>query len=203
MLTAILLLCFSEGQSVSLLDIIPEAGEVLILEGPTGCGKTTVAQILLSSWTEGPRLAPSNFPDLSDLGHLICVDCSMAKSDLFQETATQLSLSEKISTQELRTVLTSSGRSLLLLDGYREGNSVFDESLNRFLSERGHCSLLITACSGHCPTLTETLGTDRVLKLQMPSARYWGYSKLMRHLLYCWSVCLSFVWLIWQSPNVL
>ncbi|XP_072228394.1 uncharacterized protein [Leuresthes tenuis] len=162
----------NEGQSVSLLDLIPEAGEVLILEGPTGSGKTTVAQILLSSWTEGPRLAPSNFPDLSDLGHLICVDCSMAKSDLFQETATQLSLSEKISTQELRTVLTSSGRSLLLLDGYREGNSVFDESLNRFLSERGQCSLLITACSGHCPTLTETLGTDRVLKLQMPSVRY-------------------------------
>ncbi|KAM4528083.1 uncharacterized protein PAE49_000042 isoform 2-T2 [Odontesthes bonariensis] len=162
----------NEGQSVSLRDLLPEAGEVFLLEGPTGSGKTTVAQILLSSWTEGPRLAPSNFPDLSDLGHLVCVDCSMAKGDLLQETAAQLSLSEKISTQELRTVLTSSGRSLLLLDGYREGNSVFDESLSRFLSERGHCSLLITSCSGHCPTLTETLGTDRVLKLQMPSARY-------------------------------
>lgn len=60
------------------------------------------------------------------------------KADLFQEIKSQLSLGGKGSTEdELRTELTRSRDALLLLDGYREGNQFFDESMKKFLCERG------------------------------------------------------------------
>ncbi|TKS84584.1 Programmed cell death 1 ligand 1 [Collichthys lucidus] len=163
----------NEGRPVSLQALLPEAGEMLFLEGLPGSGKTTVAYILVSSWTEGATHSLSNVLDLSTLQLLLYVDCTKAKGDLFQEIMTQLSLREKISKEdELRTVLTGSSEALLLLDGYREGNKSFDESLKMFLSEKGRCRVLVTACPGHCPTFRDTVGTGGVLELQIPVVKY-------------------------------
>lgn len=158
---------------MNLQALLPEAGETRFLEGPPGSGKTTVANILVSSWTQGPTHALPNLLDLSTLRLLIYVDCSKVKGDLFQEITIQLSLMKKISTEdELRAVLTRSSDALLLLDGYREGNQFFDESLRRFLMEKGGCRVLVMACPGHCPTLKDTVGTEGVLQLQTQSAKY-------------------------------
>ncbi|XP_070706688.1 programmed cell death 1 ligand 1 isoform X2 [Pempheris klunzingeri] len=155
------------GRPVGPQVLLPEAGEMLFLEGPPGSGKTTVAHILVSSWTEGPAHALSGVLDLSILGLLLSVDCSHVKGDLFQEITAQLSLPEETWTEDkLRTVLTGSSEALLLLDGYREGNPAFDESVRRFLKDRGGCRVLVLACGGHCPSLRDTVGTGGLLKLQ-------------------------------------
>nr|XP_040054332.1 uncharacterized protein LOC120832246 isoform X2 [Gasterosteus aculeatus aculeatus] len=157
----------NEGQPVNLQALLPEAGETLFLEGPPGSGKTTVAHILVSSWSEGSAHPLSKFLDLSTLPLLFYVDCGKAKGDLFQEITIQRSLTERMSTEdELRTVLTSSREALLLLDGYREGNPLFDASLRKFLVEKGGCRVLVVACQGHWPTLKDTVEPKRVLQLQ-------------------------------------
>ncbi|KAF7669549.1 hypothetical protein LDENG_00155660 [Lucifuga dentata] len=158
----------NEGQPVSLQTLFPEAGETLLLEGPPESGKTTVAQILVSSWVDGPTHALSNFLDPSGLQLLFYVDCTKVKRELSQEIMTQLCLKEKVSTEdELRTVLSRSSEALLLLDGYREGNQDFDESLKRFLREKGGCRVLVMACPGLCPEFKGTVGTEGLLKLQI------------------------------------
>ncbi|XP_033951257.1 programmed cell death 1 ligand 1-like isoform X2 [Pseudochaenichthys georgianus] len=152
----------NEGQPVSLQALLPEAGEVVFLEGPPGSGKTT-ANILVSSWTEGPTHAVSKLLNLSTVRFLFTVDCSRVKGDLFQEIKMQLSLMQKTG-DELRTLLTS--EALLVLDGYREGNHFFDESVRNFLMEREGCRVLVTSCPGHCPILNDTVVTGRTLQIQ-------------------------------------
>ncbi|KAI9524734.1 hypothetical protein NQZ68_016743 [Dissostichus eleginoides] len=152
----------NEGQPVSLQALLPEAGEVVFLEGSPGSGKTT-ANILVSSWTEGPTHAVSKLLNLSTVRFLFTVDCSRVKGDLFQEIKMQLSLMQKTG-DELRTLLTS--EALLLLDGYREGNHFFDESVRKFLMEREGCRVLVTSCPGHCPILNDTVVTGRTLQIQ-------------------------------------
>lgn len=167
----ILFLFFSEGRPARFPDLLPEAGNVLLLEGPPGSGKTTAAHILVSSWTDGPKHAISNLVDLGFIDLLVYVDCSTVKGDLFEEITAQLSLSEKPS-GELRTVLSGSSMTLLLLDGYKEGQHLFDETVRRFISERGSCRVLVTSCSGDCPTLKQTLGSGGILTLQAQCAKY-------------------------------
>ncbi|KAA8584226.1 hypothetical protein FQN60_008011 [Etheostoma spectabile] len=159
----------NKDQPVNLQALLPEAGETLFLEGPSGSGKTTVAHILVSSWTEMHTHALSNLLDLSTLRLLLYVDCSKVKDGLFPEILIQLSLTEQISGDELRAILTRSSEALLLLDGYREGKHFFDKSLRKFLMEKRGCRVLVMACPGHCPTLKDTVGTEGVLQLQTQS----------------------------------
>ncbi|XP_034752640.1 butyrophilin subfamily 2 member A2-like isoform X2 [Etheostoma cragini] len=159
----------NKDQPVNLQALLPEAGETLFLEGPSGSGKTTVAHILVSSWTKMHTHALSNLLDLSTLRLFLYVDCSKVKGDLFQEILIQLSLTEQISGDELRAILTRSSEALLLLDGYREGKDFFDKSLRKFLLEKRGCRVLLMACPGHCPTLKDTVGTEGVLHLQTQS----------------------------------
>ncbi|XP_015236525.1 PREDICTED: programmed cell death 1 ligand 1-like isoform X2 [Cyprinodon variegatus] len=158
----------NEGLHVRLQDLLPKAGKVLLLEGPSSSGKTTVANILLSSWTDGaPKFFDGSFLDL-----LLYVNCSALRGDLFEEARTQLSLIDKVSAEELRTALAKSDKTLLLLDGYKEGNHFSDETLRRFLSDRGSCRVLVTSCPGDCPVLKQTLTTEGTLKLHMQSGKY-------------------------------
>ncbi|XP_076019665.1 uncharacterized protein LOC143010939 isoform X2 [Genypterus blacodes] len=158
----------SKGKPVSLQALIPEAGEALLLEGPPESGKTTAAQILVSSWVEGPTHTFSKLLDPSGLQLLFYVDCTKVKGDLYREVRTQLSLWGTFPTEdELGAALCRGGDALLVLDGYREGTQEFDESLRRFLRDRGDCRVLVTACTGHCPHLRETVGTAGLLKLQI------------------------------------
>lgn len=158
---------------MTLQSLIPEDGGSRLLEGPPGSGKTAAAYILLSSWAEGPTDVVGNLLDLNTIHLFIYVDCSSPRGDLFQEMTSQLSRGEKFFTQdELRTLLTRSDHCLLLLDGYKEGNRCFDESLKRFLLKRGGCRVLVMSCPEHCPAFKEGVDTGGLLELQAQTAKY-------------------------------
>lgn len=87
-------------------------------------GQATVAHFLVSLWTEWPKHALSNVPDLGAVRLRLHVDHSKAKGGLFWEIRTQLSLNTPTE-DELRTLLLESAEALLLLDGNRDGKQVF------------------------------------------------------------------------------
>ncbi|XP_055369417.1 programmed cell death 1 ligand 1 isoform X2 [Betta splendens] len=161
-----------DDRPAELQALIPDAGEAVVLEGPPGSGKTGVAHFLVRSWALGVPRAPPPLLQLRALQLLLYLDCSAAEGDLCQELMARLGLKEHLSTEdELRTMLSRCGETLLLLDGYREGSARFDESLKRLLGERGGCRVLVTT-SEDVRLLTEASRTARVLKLHTPIAKY-------------------------------
>lgn len=105
--------------------------------------------------------------DLSGIRHLVRLDCGKVKGQLLHEITRLLTAAEEAQTEEeLKAALATSSEVLLLLDGYREGNQVFDESLQRFLRERSGCRVLITARPGQCcRTLKDACVGAAVLQL--------------------------------------
>ncbi|XP_055081710.1 CD276 antigen homolog [Periophthalmus magnuspinnatus] len=150
-----------DGQQLNLNDLVPANGEALLLEGPEGSGKTTLIHRLVFSWTQLP------VSDLTDLNHLLLVfyvDGSNTNSNLLDEIITQLSLKEVVTENDLKNVLTTG--TLLIVDGYKEGNLLFDESLQRFLFDRGGCRVLITTSQKHSK-VKEIVGTGATVTLQI------------------------------------
>lgn len=157
----------SRGRPVGLQALVPEPGQTLFLEGPPGSGKTTIAEFLALSRAAGPSHSPSGAIDLSGIRFLVHLDCSKVKGHLLQEITRLLPVAEEVPTEDkLRAALAGSGEVLLLLDGYRDGNQVFDESLKRFLWDRPGCRVLITACPGQCCALKDACASAGVLQLR-------------------------------------
>lgn len=145
---------------------MPDPGQTLILEGPPGSGKSSVAQLLALSWAAGPSHGPSSPVDLSAVGLLVHLDCADVKGHLLQEIARLLPEEWGAQTEEeLRAALAESPEVLLLLDGYCEGNEAFDQSLQTFLRERSGCRVVVTARPGQCCTLKDACVGAAVLQL--------------------------------------
>ncbi|XP_055009467.1 uncharacterized protein LOC110174177 isoform X2 [Boleophthalmus pectinirostris] len=159
-------LCDIDGQRLNLHDLVPASGEALLLEGPTGSGKTTLIHRLIFSWTQEPV---SDLTDLSHLQLVVCVDGSRTNSNLIDEITTQLSLCEMVTENDLRNMLTIG--TLLIVDGYKEGNLLFDESLQRFLFDRRGCRVLITTSQKHSK-VKEIVGARATVTLQIQRQKY-------------------------------
>uniref|UniRef100_A0A8C6UFI2 Ig-like domain-containing protein n=1 Tax=Neogobius melanostomus TaxID=47308 RepID=A0A8C6UFI2_9GOBI len=148
---------------LNLHDLVPNR-DALLLIGSTGNGKTTLARRLVSLWTQ----PVSNFPDFSHLQLVVYVDGNKTNGTLFDEIMAQLSLEELLSEDDLRNMLTD--ETLLMVDGYEEGNLLFDESLQRFLLDRTRCRVLITSSHEHSK-MKEIVGTEAIVRVQWQNQR--------------------------------
>ncbi|XP_023687590.1 uncharacterized protein [Paramormyrops kingsleyae] len=151
-----------EGVTVDVTSLLPDVRETVLLEGKTGCGKSSVALSLASIWAHDFDWDPFG---VTQLLLLILVTCKGIMGDLFQEAASQLNLGGQLTAEGLRTLMAGPVEGLLILDGYREGSKELDESLARFLRDRQICRVLITAQPGQCGILEKSCGTI----LQLPS----------------------------------
>lgn len=149
-----------DDQSLNISSILPDTGQVILLFGEPGSGKTTMAQILSSCWAG--RLMANAF-SVHSLHPVLLVDCSGAEGELFQLLKSRVHY-EKPLVSDLRETLLGPTDSLLILDGYREGNKDLDESLEGFLTERQMCRVLVTSRPGQCPSLEKTVRTVLHLK---------------------------------------
>uniref|UniRef100_A0A8C6U9S0 Ig-like domain-containing protein n=1 Tax=Neogobius melanostomus TaxID=47308 RepID=A0A8C6U9S0_9GOBI len=173
-LIIVLCICRHKGTSILLSIILSHLHrqsvmklpnrDALLLIGSTGNGKTTLARRLVSLWTQ----PVSNFPDFSHLQLVVYVDGNKTNGTLFDEIMAQLSLEELLSEDDLRNMLTD--ETLLMVDGYEEGNLLFDESLQRFLLDRTRCRVLITSSHEHSK-MKEIVGTEAIVRVQWQNQR--------------------------------
>ncbi|XP_030623801.1 programmed cell death 1 ligand 1 [Chanos chanos] len=148
-----------DGQTENIHSLLPEEGETVLLEGEAGRGKSVVAQRLASLWAQD---LPSDPYNLQILQAVLVVNCTGATGDLFQNVTSQIQ-SPTFAVDDLREVLMGPVQSLLILDGYREGDREMDDSLQTFLKNRQACRVLIIACSEECPITGEIV--SKVLKI--------------------------------------
>ncbi|MCI4386972.1 hypothetical protein PGIGA_G00068950 [Pangasianodon gigas] len=142
-----------ENQHVSIQSVLPGPRETVILEGKEGTGKTFIAQSLASSWAK--HFVSDPF-DIRELQLVILADIKGSEGDFFQVVNSKIPAEAELQTNNLKDILLGNKDSLLILDGYKEGDRELDKSLVKFLRERRTCRVLITACPGEHGILGET-----------------------------------------------
>ncbi|XP_051536917.1 programmed cell death 1 ligand 1 [Myxocyprinus asiaticus] len=145
-----------EGQSLNIASILPDKRQTILLLGEPGSGKTTVAQIMSSCWVQSITTDPFNIHRLQPV---VLVDCSEAQGDFFQVVKSSMTPETPLDECDLKEMLLGPTDCLVILDGYREGNTDLDETLRTFLSERQTCRVLVTSRTGECPALENRVRT--------------------------------------------
>ncbi|XP_051961654.1 uncharacterized protein si:ch211-241b2.5 [Xyrauchen texanus] len=145
-----------EGQSLNIASIVPDERQTILLLGEPGSGKTTVAQIMSSCWAQSITTDPFN---IHRLQLVVLVDCNEAQGDFFQVVKSSVTPETPLDECDLRETLLGPTDCLVILDGYREGNTDLDETLRTFLSERQTCGVLVTSRTGECPALENRVRT--------------------------------------------
>ncbi|KAF4077161.1 hypothetical protein AMELA_G00204880 [Ameiurus melas] len=142
-----------ENQHVDIHSVLPGPRETVLLEGKEGAGKTSVAQTLAWSWADQSSL---DFFNIRKLQLVILVDIKEDGGEFFQMVNSKIPAEAGLQTNKLKDILLGDGDSLIILDGYKEGDRELDTSLIKFLRERRTCRVLITACPGEHGILGET-----------------------------------------------
>ncbi|XP_066502231.1 programmed cell death 1 ligand 1 [Hoplias malabaricus] len=158
-------LVYGDNQELEIHSIIPGVGETVLLEQKEGNCKPSLAQQLASSWADDYISDPFN---VRQIQLVILVIFNGAKGDLFQVVKSHLPSEAGLVMADVKTILLGKIDSLLILDGYKEGNRDLDESLIAFLKERSACRVLITAQRGQHRLQGATV--TKTLQVHSPSA---------------------------------
>ncbi|XP_009293364.3 programmed cell death 1 ligand 1 isoform X3 [Danio rerio] len=138
-----------DGHCVNISSVIPEKGQILLLLGDSGCGKTTFTQILSYSWASRSQTDPFN---TRRLRLLLLLHCSQNKGNLNQIINSSVQHERPV---DVKQSLKGPEDCLLILDDYQEGN----KDLEEFLKDHQTCRVLITSRPGVCPNLEKTVRT--------------------------------------------
>ncbi|XP_046724216.1 programmed cell death 1 ligand 1 [Silurus meridionalis] len=149
-----------ENQHVSMQSVPPGLRKIVLLEGKEGTGKTFITQSLASSWANP---FTSDLLNIRKVKLVIFVTIGGVAGDFFEVVKSRFPAEAELQTNNLKDILLGNKDSLLILDGYKEGDRELDKSFVKFLRERRACRVLITACPGEHGILGET--DRKVLRL--------------------------------------
>ncbi|XP_072518381.1 butyrophilin subfamily 1 member A1 isoform X1 [Salminus brasiliensis] len=140
------LLC-GEKQYDHLQPIIPGLKETVLLEVKEGSGTSSLAQKLAFSWANNLN---SDLFNIGGIRLVILVNFEGQEGDFFQVVGSNIPSEAGLETADVRDILLGNTDSLLVLDGYEQGNNrEVDGTLMKFLKERSTSRVLITARPGH------------------------------------------------------